>query len=287
MEKILITGANGQLGNEIKKLSENYKDFNFVYTDVNDLDITNPLACKQFFNEIKPQFVINCAAYTAVDKAESDADNAYRINATAVKNLVEACLQCNSYFVQISTDYVFNGESHLPYKETHPVSPASVYGKTKEQGEQEALKYDKSIVIRTSWLYSTFGNNFVKTMLRLGSEKESLNVIFDQIGTPTYAEDLAATILTIADKVLNGKNEFIPGIYHYSNEGVCSWYDFAYTIMKLKELECQVNPIETKDYPTPAKRPFYSVLNKVKIKSTYGIEINHWTSSLKKMLNSI
>jgi dTDP-4-dehydrorhamnose reductase len=284
MKKILVTGASGQLGSELKKLSTN-APFDFIFTDVNELDITDIQACTKFFDETKPHFVINCAAYTAVDKAETDKQLAWKINVDAVKNLVISSSLHDSYLIQISTDYVFDGQSSSPYVERDLVHPQSEYGRSKAAAEVEALSYPKSLVIRTSWLYSTFGNNFVKTMMRLGNERESLNVVFDQVGTPTYAEDLASAILQIIGKIASGEKDFVAGIFHYSNEGVCSWYDFAYAIMRLNGLNCKVSPIETADYPTPAKRPEYGVLNKAKIKSVYGIEINHWYASLEKMIN--
>jgi dTDP-4-dehydrorhamnose reductase len=285
-KKILVTGANGQLGSELRKLSGN-TEFDFIFTDVNELDITDINACKAFFQKVKPHFIINCAAYTAVDKAESEQQLAWKINVEAVKNLVKLSVQYNSYLIQISTDYVFDGNASEPYSEWKLTSPQSEYGKSKFAAECEALSHYRSMVIRTSWLYSTFGNNFVKTMIRLGGERESIGIVFDQIGTPTYAEDLAAAILDIIGKVSSGSTDFEYGVFHYSNEGVCSWYDFACAVMKLSGLKCKVYPIETKDYPTPAKRPQYSVLNKTKIKLTYGIEINHWYSSLEKMIDSL
>jgi dTDP-4-dehydrorhamnose reductase len=283
MKKILVTGANGQLGSELRKLSLN-SAHSFVFTDVNELDITDIQACAIFFDKINPDFVINCAAYTAVDKAEIEKELAWKINVDAVKNLVISCVQHDSYLIQISTDYVFNGKSSVPYKEWNLVDPQSKYGKSKADAELEALRHTKSLVIRTSWLYSSFGNNFVKTMIKLGRKQDELNVVFDQTGTPTYAEDLAATMLKIIDKVSSGEKSFVGGIFHYSNEGVCSWYDFACAIMNLYGLDCQVYPIETKDFPTPAKRPEFGVLNKEKIKSTYDININHWHTSLEKLI---
>jgi dTDP-4-dehydrorhamnose reductase len=286
MKKILVTGANGQLGSELKKLSKD-EPFEFIFTDVNELDITDIQACTAFFGKVKPHFTINCAAYTAVDKAESDKQLAWKVNVDAVKNLVISSSLHDSYLIQISTDYVFDGKSSVPYVERDLIAPQSEYGKSKAAAEVEALSYSKSLVIRTSWVYSIFGNNFVKTMIRLGKESESLNVVFDQIGTPTYAEDLAMAIFHIINKISSEKESFVAGIFHYSNEGVCSWYDFACAIMKLSNLKCKVFPIETKDYPTPAKRPKFGVLNKSKIKSTYGININHWYSSLERMIDSL
>jgi dTDP-4-dehydrorhamnose reductase len=286
MKKILVTGADGQLGSELKKLSKD-EPFEFIFTDINELDITDIQACTAFFDKVKPHFVINCAAYTAVDKAESDKALAWKINVDAVKNLVISSSLYDSYLIQISTDYVFDGKASTPYVEWDLVSPQSEYGKSKAAAELEALAYSKSLVIRTSWLYSTFGNNFVKTMIRLGKERDSIDVVFDQTGTPTYAEDLASAILQIIGKIGSENKKFVAGIFHYSNEGVCSWYDFACAIMKLNGLKCKVYPIETKDYPTPAKRPEFGVLNKSKIKSTYEIETNHWYSSLERMIDSL
>ncbi|MDR1340750.1 MAG: dTDP-4-dehydrorhamnose reductase [Prevotellaceae bacterium] len=285
MKKILVTGANGQLGNELRKLSKDEK-FDFIFTDVDELDIGSARACSNFFDTVKPHFVINCAAYTAVDRAESEKKLAREINVEAVKNLVASSLPHNAYLFQISTDYVFNGKSTVPYLESDRTAPQSEYGKSKLDGETEALRYSRSLVIRTSWLYSTFGNNFVKTMIKLGKERKSLDVVFDQVGTPTYAEDLAAAILRIIAKVNSG-SKFVYGTFHYSNEGVCSWYDFACAIMKLYGLKCKVCPVESKDYPTAAKRPEYGVLNKAKIKSTYGIDVSHWFSSLERMIESL
>jgi dTDP-4-dehydrorhamnose reductase len=286
MKKILVTGAGGQLGSELRKLSTD-KPFEFIFTDVNELDITDIQACTAFFDKVRPHFVINCAAYTAVDRAESEKALAWKINVDAVKNLVTASSLHNSYLIQISTDYVFDGKSSTPYQECDAVAPQSEYGKSKAAAELEVLTYSKSLVIRTSWLYSTFGNNFVKTMIRLGNERQSINVVVDQVGTPTYAEDLASAILQITGRIEAEDSNFVAGIFHYSNEGVCSWYDFACAIMKLNGLRCKIYPIETKDYPVPARRPEFGVLNKAKIKSTYEIETNHWYSSLERMIETL
>ncbi len=287
MQKILVTGANGQLGSELKECVKSMVGFEFLFTDVAELDITNAAQVKDFCERHKPNFIINCAAYTAVDKAETEQELAMLLNATAVKNLAEAAAHVQAYLVHVSTDYVFDGKNFEPYKEADKVNPQSEYGRTKLRGEEFALAYSRSMVIRTSWLYSTFGNNFVKTMLRLGAEKPTLNVVFDQIGTPTNAADLASCITNIIEKVYSGKREFVSGVYHYSNEGVCSWYDFAREIMEQGKRPCQVFPIETKDYPTPAKRPHYSVLNKAKIKEIYGVEIPYWKDSLRKYIAQI
>ena len=284
--KVLVTGANGQLGNEIRVIANNYRGLSFDFHDIDTLDILDYENLKKYFTGNRPDFVVNCAAYTAVDKAENDKENALKVNCKIVENLVQLSKMHNSKLIHISTDYVFDGNQCIPYKEDDKVNPQGEYGKTKLLGEEEALKYKNSIIIRTSWLYSSFGNNFVKTMLRLGKEKEQINVIFDQIGTPTYAADLAEAIIVIINKSVKNK-EFYPGIYHYSNEGVTSWYDFAWEIMNLVKLNCYVCPIETKDYPTPAKRPAYSLLNKNKIKTVYNISIPNWKDSLKKCLQKL
>ncbi len=276
MQTILVTGSQGQLGNEMQTIARQYPGYQFIFTDVDELDITNKESLEKFISGNKINYLINCAAYTSVDAAEEQVDLCYLINRDAVKNIGEVTAQHNIQVIHVSTDYVFNGKSYLPYTEDMPVSPTSIYGKSKRAGEEELLKANPtSIIIRTSWLYSSFGNNFVKTMLRLGNERDSLNVVFDQVGTPTYAADLATAIMSIID---GGKWE--SGIYHFSDEGVCSWYDFTKTIHKLAGIQCDVKPIETKDYPAKTPRPYYSVLNKAKIKSTYGINIPHWEESL-------
>ncbi len=286
MTNILITGAKGQLGSELCKISVNYPDCHFLFTDVEELDITDLQSVLDYTKKNAVDIIINCAAYTAVDKAEEDEEKARLINAVSVKNLVTACEDNNIKLIHVSTDYVFNGEAYYPLKESDSVSPLGVYGNTKLEGEQYIKNSNiEGIVIRTSWLYSSFGNNFVKTMMRLGTERDSLVVIFDQIGTPTYAADLAFTIMSIISKreKLDSKGK----IYHYSNEGVASWYDFALAIFELAGINCNVNPIESSEYPTPAKRPFYSVLNKGKIKSDFNISIPHWRVSLKRCLSEI
>ena len=237
MTKILITGANGQLGSEIRKSSVLFPDFSFVFTDLNELDITSPSAVAAMLAEEKPQWLINCAAYTAVDKAETEEETAWLINAVAPAILAEKSKAVGCRFVQISTDYVFDGKNHRPYIEDDEVCPTSIYGKTKLEGELISLTNNpETLVIRTSWLYSSFGNNFVKSMIKFGKERDQLSVIFDQIGTPTYAGDLAVAILEIIRKTESGESEFVPGTYHYSNEGVCSWYDFTIAIQDRKSV---------------------------------------------------
>jgi dTDP-4-dehydrorhamnose reductase len=286
--RVLITGSNGQLGSEIKELAANYKKIDFFCKDLPDLDICNFNLLQSFITENNINAVINCAAYTAVDKAEEDAEIAERVNSMGVSNLVNALDKVNGKLIHISTDYVFDGDHFSPYKESDPVNPIGVYGETKRAGELAVINSDiDSIVIRTSWLYSSYGNNFVKTMLRLGNEKENLGVIFDQVGTPTYARDLAKTCLEILAGANSVKISKDGNLYHYSNEGVASWYDFAISIMELGGENCKVKPIQTKDYPTLAKRPQYSVLNKFKIKTDFKIEIPYWRDSLKDCIEKI
>lgn len=284
IKNVLVTGANGQLGQAIRKRADRYPSFSFFYTDIDTLDITDKEAVQAYLNKYRIHTVMNTAAYTAVDQAEKEPEKAYRINAEAVKILAEAARDHNSRLIHVSTDYVFDGMNHRPYLETDGTHPASVYGRTKLAGEillQEIL--ESAVIVRTSWLYSESGNNFVKTMLRLGKERKELKVVFDQVGTPTYAGDLAEALLVMLSKE-EGQG-YVPGIYHFSNEGVCSWYDFARKIMELAGLPCRVIPIETKDYPTPAARPAYSVLNKSKIKETYGLAIPHWEEALTRIMN--
>jgi dTDP-4-dehydrorhamnose reductase len=286
--KVLITGSNGQLGSEIRELAANYSKLDLIFRNSHELDICSFEALQDFIIDHKINVVINCAAYTAVDKAEEDAEIAERVNSMGVSNLVNALEKVNGKLIHISTDYVFDGDHFFPYKESDPVSPIGVYGETKRAGELAVINADiDSIVIRTSWLYSSNGNNFVKTMLRLGNEKENLGVIYDQVGTPTYARDLAKTCLEILTGVNSVKISKNGNLYHYSNEGVASWYDFAISIMELGGENCKVKPIQTKDYPTLAKRPQYSVLNKSKIKTDFKIEIPYWRDSLKDCLEKI
>ncbi|QGY45460.1 dTDP-4-dehydrorhamnose reductase [Maribellus comscasis] len=286
--KILITGAYGQLGNEIKVLSEKYSAWEFIFTDVDSLDITNKNAVADFFQKTKPDFIVNCAAYTAVDRAETEVETATKINATAPGILANAASEISAKIIHISTDYVFSGEAFLPLSEEEPVKPTGIYGKTKLEGEKNCIKENpESVIIRTSWLYSAFGNNFVKTMLRLGKERDALKVVFDQIGTPTYAGDLAAAILSIIEIAETEPVNFVSGIYHYSNEGVASWFDFSKAVFEISGLNCKVSPVLSKEFPTPAKRPSYSVLNKSKIRNTFALEIPYWKDSLEVCMNKI
>ncbi len=282
---ILITGANGQLGSEIREVSKNETKYNFMFEGSKELDITKSQLVEDYIITNKIELVINCAAYTAVDKAESDVNKANQVNANGVKNLVFALEKVGGKIIHISTDYVFNGENFTPYNESQDVDPLGVYGKTKREGEEYVLNSDiQGIIIRTSWVYSSFGNNFVKTMLRLGKEREKLGVIFDQIGSPTYARDLAnVCIELLKEDQIDDHSK----IYHYSNEGIASWYDFAKAVMLYGGIDCEVNPIETKEYPTPAKRPNYSVMNKAKIKKDFNIEIPYWRDSLKECIKEL
>ena len=281
---ILVTGSNGQLGSEIRELASKYS-YNFFFTDRNNIDITSKNSIRNFCQTNSINVIINCSAYTAVDKAQSDIENADLVNRKAVKKLSIVAKELNIKLIHISTDYVFDGKNFKPYVEEFQTNPQSIYGKTKLDGENEIRDINplNSIIIRTSWVYSYYGNNFVKTMLRLGKEKEELGVIFDQVGTPTYAKDLAKVILDIVPQIESSKVE----IYNYSSEGVLSWYDFAKEIMKMAKLNCKINPIETYQYPTPAKRPHFSLLNKSKIKSKFNLEIPYWKDGLDDCLKRL
>ena len=280
---ILITGCNGQLGNEIQLLERMNPQYDYFNTDVDELDITDAEAVNRYVDENKIDGIVNCAAFTAVDKAESNEELCTRLNAEAPAYLAAAIDRHEGWMIQISTDYVFDGTNHTPYTEDEETCPNSVYGRTKLVGEFNVLKLcQRSMIIRTAWLYSTFGNNFVKTMMRLGKEKSDLGVIFDQIGTPTYARDLAVAIFMAINKGI------VPGIYHFTNEGVTSWYDFTKAIHRLAGIkDCHVRPLHTSEYPTPAARPHYSVLDKTKIKQTYGLDIPYWEDSLEVCLNKL
>ncbi len=289
---VLVTGANGQLGQSIQFIANQYPNVQFIYTDYQELDITNFESCLTVFAKYKPQFCINTAAYTAVDKAESESDKAHLINAVGPENLAKVCKEFNTILVHISTDFIFDGTSTSlsmtnGYKETDIPNPQSVYGQTKLDGEIAIQKnWEKHFIVRTSWVYSQFANNFMKTMLRLASERDNLSVVNDQIGTPTNAVDLAEVLLKIITSCQTESHEVF-GIYNFSNEGVCSWYDFAAAIFHQKGIEIDLKPIPTDSYPTPAKRPAYSVLDKTKIKKVFAIEIKDWKESLTVSLNHL
>ena len=281
-KSVLVTGANGQLGSELQAVANEYTTLEFTFAERSDLDLGSAASIETFFEGEAFDIIINCAAYTAVDKAESDEEMAYAINHHAVETLAHIAKSNNIVLIHISTDYVFDGSNFKPYVENDPTNPQSVYGASKLSGEEamQTINPKNSLIIRTSWVYSSFGDNFVKTMLRLGRERDELGVIFDQVGTPTYARDLASSILEIIPQLENDDVK----IMHYSNEGVCSWYDFAIAIFEMQSITCQVNPIETKAYPTPATRPHYSLLNKAKIKTDYSLTIPYWRDSLRQAL---
>lgn len=286
MKKIVITGSLGQLGRCLQDITNQYADFDYKFVDVDELDICNKEQVKLFFDDYKPDFCINTAAYTAVDKAEKDTQKAFDVNANGVKNLAKSCLKYNTVLIHISTDFVFDGTKSTPYTEDDLPNPISVYGASKWEGEKHIQSIlPKHIIIRTSWLYSPYGNNFVKTMLRLAETKSMLSVVDDQIGTPTNACDLAQGIMQVISKQVllenNNDKETFYGTYHFSNEGACCWYDFAQKIFDINKIMIDLQPIPTSSYPTPAKRPMYSVLDKTKIKTVFGFQIKSWEESLK------
>ncbi|MEO5777753.1 MAG: dTDP-4-dehydrorhamnose reductase [Flavobacterium sp.] len=279
---VLVTGAKGQLGQSLQFIAKNYPELHFVFCSSADLDISNTENCQTVFSKIKPDYCINAAAYTAVDKAESEPQKAHLINVVGAQNLAEVCKSYNTILLHISTDFVFDGNASKPYSEDDIPNPTGVYGQTKLDGERAIQAvFGNCFIIRTSWVYSQFGNNFMKTMLRLGSERDSLSVVNDQIGTPTNAVDLAECLVKI---ITSNTQHPTPkyGIYNFSNEGQCSWYDFAKKIFEINKIKIDLQPIPTTSFPTPAKRPKYSVLDKTKIKDTFGIEIKNWEESLKK-----
>ncbi len=287
MAVILITGAKGQLGSEIKELSASFCGYDFIFTDIDELDITDPAGCTDYIAKVKPGWIVNCAAYNTVDKAETEPDRAMLINRTAVKNITDAIKGSECMFIHVSTDYVFSGNANIPYNEQVVPDPATSYGKSKLEGEKAALMHNHTMVIRTSWLYSRYGSNFVKTILSKAKENDSLRVVFDQVGSPTWAADLAGAIMSIISSVIRNQSAFTAGIYHYSNEGVCSWYDFATAIVEEAGLNCKVHPILSSEFKSAAKRPSYSVLDKSKIKDNYNLDIPHWKESLKKCLEQM
>ncbi len=290
--RIVVTGSQGQLGRSLQLIAANRADLQFTFLDRSDLDFLDAQNLKNRLSDYDFDILVNCAAYTAVDKAEEEQSFAYQVNSEAVGQLAEICLQKKALLIHFSTDYVFDGCHSLPFLESHPTNPQSIYGKSKLAGEAYIQSLNcKAIIIRTSWVYSEFGNNFVKTMLRLGSEREELGVIYDQIGAPTYAADLAQAVMQIIDSMQNqteiGQDVSSTRLFHFSNEGVCSWYDFAYAIFEMASIQCKLKPIETKDYPTPAKRPQYSVLNKASIKNQYQMTIPYWKHSLESCIRKI
>lgn len=289
MKNILITGSNGQLGTELQGLSYThaYNGFKFYHTDLETLDITSKEQVNRFFENNPVDCLINCAAYTGVDKAESEPDKARMVNTLAAEYLARACDVHNTSMIHVSTDYVFDGSTAVPYREDDIARPLSVYGTTKLEGEKAVLKLERGTVIRSSWLYSHYGKNFFNTVLRLASEKDHISMVYDQVGTPTYARDLARVLLFIANSAVSGTNSVPGGLYHFSNEGVCSWYDFAAEIVKMKGLHCRITPIETELYPLPAKRPNFSVLNKTKIRSFLTFDIPHWRDSLSSCIDQL
>lgn len=289
MSTILVTGSKGQLGSELQDLTPQHPNHRFLFADVDTLDICDEQAVEAFFEQHKINFCINCAAYTAVDKAESNHEAAHAVNVTGAQILAQACAKQEAVFIHLSTDYVYHNNQNTPFKEEDPVNPQGVYAATKLLGEQAAqMANPLTIVIRTSWVYSSYGHNFVKTMLRLGAERDALNVVYDQIGTPTYARDIAVAILSIINTFQTADNHAeLCGIYHFSNEGVTSWYDFAHAIFDEADLTCQLSAIESVEYPTPAKRPPFSLLHKGKIKSVFKVEVRHWREALQDCLTRL
>ena len=285
---ILVTGSGGQLGKELQDLAPLFPQFEFVFLSKEDLPIHNFELVRVFFNSVKPAYCINCAAYTAVDKAETEKELALQVNGEAVGVLAAVCKEYDTKFVHISTDYVFNGEATYPYTENFPTDPVSVYGATKLEGEKQAVGFNPDcIIIRTSWVYSSYGKNFVKTMIRLMNEKDEIKVVNDQIGSPTYAADLAEVILNIISTSQLVIDKWVPGVYNFSNEGIITWFEFAEAIKEIIKCPCEVKPIPTSGYPTPAKRPAYSVLDKTKIQETFGIHLKDWKESLAACIEKI
>lgn len=285
---VLVTGSKGQVGQELKSLANAYPGFCFVFVDIEELDITNSSAVETFFSKNKVNYCLNCAAYTAVDKAESDTSTAWKVNTVGAESLAKACCKLDALLVHLSTDYVYHTDKNRPYIETDQTNPQGVYARTKRDGDDLALRSHPTgtIILRTSWVYSSFGNNFVKTMLRLGIERPELAVVYDQIGTPTYARDLAKAMLDIVQKFENQEvdKSATRGVFHYSNEGVTSWYDLAVAIFEIQRMNVKVRPIESREYPTPAPRPPFSLMNKAKFKNTFKLEIPHWREGLKDCL---
>jgi len=279
--KIVVTGGNGQLGKELQEISSSYLQFQFYFLSREDMPIDQFELVRNYFDILKPAYCINCAAYTAVDKAESEKELAFQVNGEAVGVLAAVCKEHGTKIIHISTDYVFNGQGTYPYTENFPTDPINVYGASKLEGEKQAIQLNPDcVIIRTSWVYSSFGKNFVKTMMRLMNEKDEVKVINDQVGSPTYAADLAKVILKII-------HDWKPGIYNFSNEGIITWYEFAVAIKEMINCPCDVKPITTSEYPTPAKRPAYSVLDKTRIQETFGIQLKDWKNSLAICIEKI
>lgn len=290
MKKILVTGADGQVGMELQQLQNKFPNFLFRFTDAKDLDITDNEAVNRYFDDFQPNYVFNCAAFTAVDKAEEVIDLALKVNSLGAGHLAKAAKKHHSKLFHISTDYVYDSSQNTPYLEGDEAHPGGIYAITKYLGDQAVLEHHpSSIILRTSWVYSSFGHNFVKSMQKFGTERDQLNIVYDQIGTPTYARDLAKAIMDITQKFENKEldPEQINGVFHYSNEGVASWYDFAMAIFELENIECDVQPILSKEYPTPARRPPFSLMDKGKFKSTFGLTIPYWRASLAECLKEI
>jgi dTDP-4-dehydrorhamnose reductase len=286
--KILVTGSNGQLGKELKKTAASFPQFDFIFLSKEDLPIHHFEMVRHYFNTYQPDYCINCAAYTAVDRAEQEKDRAFQINGEAAGVLAAVCKEHHTKLIHISTDYVFDGTATVPYKEDSPTNPQSVYGESKLEGEKQVIQFNpESIIIRTSWVYSEYGKNFVKTMLKLIKEKSEISVVDDQVGSPTYAADLADVILQIIIFNIQHSTLNIQGVYHFSNNGIISWYDFAVAIKELTNSNCKINPIVTSQYPTPAKRPAYSVLNNAKIQQSFGVNLKDWKFSLAVCLQRI
>ncbi|TVR74193.1 MAG: dTDP-4-dehydrorhamnose reductase [Marinilabiliales bacterium] len=289
MKTLLVTGARGQLGQELQGLSYThvFRDYRFLFTDVDTLDITNAGRVEEYIAKNGIDCVINCASYTNVDKAETEQDAAMLINGTAPGLLAGACAGKGAFLVHVGTDFVFDGERPVPYREEDNAAPISSYGRSKLEGDRAVLAYERGTVVRTSWLYSSYGHNFFRTIHRLAHEKDELSVVYDQAGTPTYARDLARVLLLLAVNSLSGKGSYGKELFHYSNEGVCSWYDFALEIITLTGIQCRVKPVETEQYPLPARRPRYSVMSKSKIRSRLEIDIPHWKESLRNCISQL
>lgn len=286
--KILVTGANGQLGNELRRLCKNFPGLEFIFTDVDMLDITNPDAVSVFMEASKPAIVVNCAAYTNVEGAEDDAKTARKINALAPQVLAAACAMQDAFLIHVSTDYVFDGETSVPYKEDDETNPISVYGSSKLEGEEKIKSvFDDYVILRTSWLYSEYGTNFMRKILAKGREQDSIEVVNDQVGSPTYARDLANCIIDMIIKSILNPTAYLPGVYHYANQGSCSWAEYTEEIFELAGVDCKVIPVSSDKYPTKAARPKFSVLDTTKVREAFGIGIPNWRDSLKECISSL